>query len=124
MRFSMFAIVGLAFAAACGGGGDNGTGPIDNGGGGGGGALVHAKRVTATAGLAFDPSAVSIPVNDSIFFTFQGVQHNVIFDSPSSPADIGNTTSATVKRQFPSAGTYDYHCSIHPQMTGSVTVTP
>ena len=122
MRFSMFAIVGVVVAAAC-GGGDSGTGPID-GGGGGGGTLVHAKRVTATAGLAFDPSAVSIPANDSIYFTFQGVQHNVIFDTPSSPANVGNTTSATVKRQFPTAGTYDYHCSIHPQMTGRVTVTP
>lgn len=121
MRFSMFVLAGLVTAAAC-GGGDSGTAPIDNGGGGG--ALVHAKRVTATTGLAFDPNAVSIPANDSVFFTFQGVQHNVIFDTPNSPANIGRTTSATVKRQFPTAGAFDYHCSIHPQMTGSVTVTP
>ena len=121
MRSSMLVIVGLVAAAACGGGSDSGTGPIDNGGGG---TLVHAKRVTATSGLAFDPSAVSIPANDSVFFTFQGVQHNVIFDTPSSPTNIGNTTSATVKRRFPTAGTFDYHCSIHPQMTGRVTVTP
>jgi plastocyanin len=122
MRISMSAILGLIFTAACGGGGDGGTGPIDNGGGGG--TLVHAKRVTATAGLAFDPSTVSIPANDSVFFTFQGVQHNVIFDTPSSPTNIGNSVSQTVKRQFPTAGTFDYHCGIHPQMTGSVTVTP
>jgi plastocyanin len=123
MRFSVLAIVGLVVASACGGGGDSGTGPID-GGGGGGGTLVHAKRVTATAGLSFDPNTVSIAANDSIYFTFQGVLHNVRFDTPSSPTDIGNTASATVKRQFPTAGTYNYHCSIHPQMTGSVTVTP
>ena len=121
MRFSVFAMVALVTVAAC-GGGDSGTGPVD--GGGGGGTLVHAKRVTATTSLAFDPNTVSIPANDSIFFTFQGVQHNVLFDTPSSPANIGNTTSATVKRQFPTAGTYSYHCGIHPQMTGSVTVTP
>jgi plastocyanin len=85
---------------------------------------VHATRVTATSGFAFDPSTVSIPANDSVFFTFQGVQHNVVFDTQGSPANVGNTTSATVKRQFPTAGTYNYHCGIHPSMTGSVTVTP
>jgi len=25
---------------------------------------------------------------------------------------------------FASAGTFTYHCTIHPSMTGSVTVTP
>jgi plastocyanin len=111
---------GLVVIVACGGGGDGGTGPGD---GGGGGTLVHAARVTATSGIAFDPNAVTIPAGDTIYYTFQTVQHNVVFDTPGNPGDVPNTASATVKRKFPTAGAFNYHCSIHPSMTGTVTVT-
>ena len=108
----------------CGGGGSGGTAP-GGGGGGGGGSLVHASRVTATSTLAFDPSAVTIPAGDTIYFTFQSVIHNVVFDTQGNPGDVGDTHDATVKRKFPTAGTFNYHCSIHPQqMTGTITVTP
>lgn len=122
MRLTTLVSVGLVAAAACGGGGGGGTEPPPppppppT--------LVHAQRVTATSGLAFDPKAVSIAAGDTIYYTFQGVQHNVIFDTQGSPANVGTTSSATVKRPFPTAGTFDYHCSIHPQMTGTITVTP
>ena len=121
MRRSMSIAAGLVALVACGGGG-GGTGPTD--GGGGGGTLIHAARVTATSALAFSPPTVSIPASDTIYFTFQGVQHNVVFDTQGSPANVPNSQSTTVKRQFPTAGTFNYHCSIHPQMTGTVTVTP
>ena len=124
MRLSMLVMAGAVALAAC-GGGDSGTNPGGGGGGGGGGgALVHAQRVTATTALAFNPDAVSIPAHDSIFFTFESVQHNVVFDTQGAPANIGKTVSATVKREFPTAGTFAYHCSIHTSMTGTVTVTP
>ena len=110
---------GLVVIVAC-GGGDNGTGPVD----GGGGTLVHATRVTATSSITFDPSAVTIAAGDTIYYTFQTVQHNVVFDTQGNPGDVPNTINATVKRKFPTAGTFNYHCSIHPSMTGSVTVNP
>ena len=119
MGRAMLAVV-LVGLAAC-GGGDGGTGP---GGGGGGGPLVHASRVTATAGIAFDPNAVSIPAGDTIYYTFEGVQHNVVFDTQGNPGDVPNTVNATVKRRFTAAGAFNYHCSIHPSMTGTITVTP
>lgn len=123
MRLSMFALAGLMAVTACGGGGGT-TSPGGGGGGGGGGVLVHAARVTATSTFAFDPATVSIAARDTIYFTFQGIQHNIQFDSAGNPGDVGNTSSATVKRVFSTAGTFNYHCGIHPSMTGSVTVTP
>lgn len=126
MRLSALAVSGLVAVLACGGGGGGGTGPTGGGGGGGGGGgtLVHAARVTATTGLTFDPQTVSIAAKDTIYFTFQSVQHNVVFDTQGNPGNIASTHDATVKEVFPTAGTYDYHCSIHPQMMGTITVTP
>jgi plastocyanin len=47
----------------------------------------------------------------------------VTWDSqPGSVADIDATSSASVARDFTVAGTYHYHCSIHPQMVGVVNV--
>jgi len=121
MGRTMFMAVGLIVIIAC-GGGDHGTNPCTDCGGGG--TLVHASRVTATSGLAFDPNAVTIAAGDTIYYTFQTVQHNVVFDTPGNPGNVPNTQSATVKRKFPTAGTFNYHCSIHQSMTGAVTVTP
>jgi plastocyanin len=45
--------------------------------------------------------------------------HSVTFDSgPSS----GSRSSGTWTQQFPVAGTFNYRCSLHASMTGSVTV--
>jgi plastocyanin len=105
------------------GGGDNGAGP--GGGDGGGGTLVHATRVTATTALSFNPQTVSIPAKDTIYFTFENTLHNVKFDAqPGAPTAVPSTQNADVKRVFNTAGTFNYHCSIHPTMTGVITVTP
>jgi plastocyanin len=36
--------------------------------------------------------------------------------------NIDATMNASVSRDFSVAGTYTYHCSIHPEMTGTVIV--
>jgi plastocyanin len=120
MGRSTLVVAGLVVLLGC-GGGDNGAGPGD---GGGGENLVHAARVTATTAITFNPQAVSIPAGDTIYYTFQSVQHNVTFDTPGNPGNVPNTIDATVKRRFLTAGTFNYHCTIHPTMTGTVTVTP
>ena len=119
MGRTMFMAFGLIVIIAC-GGSDHGTNPCTDCSG----PLVHATRVTATSGLAFVPSAVTIPAGDTIYYTFEGVQHNVVFDTPGNPGNVPNTQSQTVKRKFPTAGTFNYHCSIHPSMTGAITVNP
>jgi plastocyanin len=81
--------------------------------------------VQATAGLAFTPAVISIHPGDSVTWQFASVGHNVTFDAVTGvPASIlGTNANVNITRTFANAGTYTYHCTIHPSMTGTVTVT-
>jgi plastocyanin len=84
--------------------------------------------VTATSSLQFNPSTVTVTQNGApatVTWVFQSVAHTVNWDTQpvgATVANIGATSSASVAREFSVTGTYTYHCSIHPQMTGTVIV--
>ena len=119
MRVGLLSLGGVLLIVACGGGGTDPGG----GGGNGGGTLVHAKRVTAGTGTVFTPDVQTIPPNDTIYFTFSSVQHSVKFTTPGSPADVGLSTNLTAKRIFPTAGTFEYYCTVHGMsMSGRIVV--
>jgi len=83
-------------------------------------------NIAATTGLAFDPNKVTVARaggTASVTWHFQSTAHTVTWDATAgSVADIPATASADVSRNFTVAGTYHFHCSIHPQMTGVITV--
>jgi plastocyanin len=65
---------------------------------------------------------VDIAAGGTVTWTFE-TRHNVTFSSVSGrPADIPNTSSGSVSRTFAQAGTFDYHCTIHTGMSGTVVV--
>jgi plastocyanin len=76
----------------------------------------------AIRGFAFDPPATSVAVGSEITWTnADPAPHTVTADDgsfDSGPMDPGRTFSAT----FDQPGTIPYHCTIHPTMTGAVTV--
>ncbi len=52
-----------------------------------------------------------------------GVTHHLVSDNGVFDSGLlapGHSYSFT----FPAAGTYAYHCSIHPSMVGSITINP
>lgn len=85
-----------------------------------GGAVVEVS----IAGFAFSPAAVTVNVGGTVTWTHaDGAPHTVTADGgafESARMGQGDTFSNT----FPAAGSFPYHCAIHPSMTGTVTVTP
>jgi plastocyanin len=130
---AMILAVGV-FAGACGGstgGGLYGGGgsttttvgesttastPGTTAGGGAGGAQVVMKNT------AFDPATVTIKAGESVTWTNQdAMNHAVTADNGEfKSSDLGQGATFTFK--FDKAGTYAYHCSIHPSMKATVVV--
>ncbi len=99
--------------------------------------LAGCALATATAGCAaaqppdtvieisnvqFTPMDAVVPVGGTVEWRFDdgGVLHHV--ESPGA-FDSGITGGdGTYTHTFDRAGTYTYTCSIHPYMTGTVTV--
>jgi plastocyanin len=116
-------LAGVLTLAACGGGGaggggTQGTGIVDPPPGG----PVLTTSVTMT-GSAFAPPAIQVSPGATLTFTNNdGINHNVQFLSGSVTA-IGDFSSGSRTTVAPAAaGTYNYHCTIHAGMNGSVTV--
>jgi plastocyanin len=97
-----------------GGGGEDGGG---GGGGGGGGAEVSEEDIT------FTPAEVTVSAGDTVTWTNNdSVDHDVTADSFSSGDPGGMAPGDTFEHTFDEAGTFDYVCTVHPGMEGSVTV--
>jgi plastocyanin len=76
----------------------------------------------------FSPDSVLIKANGQVTWTWAAgaVTHNVTFTSGTNPpANIGNRSSGSGSGTFTTAGTFNYHCTIHSAtMTGQVVVVP
>ena len=69
--------------------------------------------------FAFNPDTITIAKGTTILWTsLDSVPHLLGGDITSQKLQKGDTFSFT----FEEAGTYNYHCIIHPAMTGTVIV--
>jgi plastocyanin len=99
-----------------GGGGEAAEQPSD-GGGGGGGANVTME------GIAFKPAEITIKAGDTVTWTNEdSVGHDVTGDDFKSGAAGGLGNGDTFEHTFDTAGTFDYVCTVHPGMEGTVKV--
>lgn len=88
------------------------------------GGFPLAASVRATNASSFDPQNVEIGRGGVVTWIFEAVLHNVQFTAGTTgtPANIGDSSGESVSRTFNTAGTFNYVCSIHPGMSGSVAV--
>jgi plastocyanin len=87
---------------------------------------ANAVNIPATDGYSpngssFNPGQLTITAGQSVDFqNSDSGPHNPTADDGSWSLGLaaGNDASHT----FPTAGTYSYHCAIHPNMTGEIIV--
>jgi plastocyanin len=113
--------------AGCGGDDDDDGGgggaatteqPADEGGGGGGGGSEVSME-----GIQFQPAELAVGVGDTVTWTNNdSVGHDVTADAFSSGEPGGMAQGDTFEHTFDEAGTFDYVCTVHPGMEGSVVV--
>ena len=86
------------------------------------GTALAADQAVNIAGQAFNPASVTVSVGDSVTWTnADGVAHTATADDASF--DTGNIAAGgSDSITFATAGSFSYHCAIHPAMTGTVTV--
>lgn len=85
----------------------------------------------------YDPGWIRVPAGTTVTFTNGGAvfhtvtssEARVIVPLPTSPAasagrafDVGADPGETVTLRFEVAGTWPYHCGVHPDMKGVVEV--
>jgi plastocyanin len=111
-RPSLLLLAAVTLATACGDGGSkqDSTAPVAGDG---------AATVTVSH-MRFSPDAVEIDAGEAVTWSFDDrMVHDAAFeDGPASP----KLKRGTWERTFEQAGTYDYICTLHPNMTGTVTV--
>lgn len=118
-------VVGLAVMAlvACSGGGSSPTSPGTTGGNNTGGNNTGSAPLTANVSMyqtSFTPGNVTIKVGGSVTWkNDDGIDHT----ATGGGFDTGTVTGGQQRSQsFATAGTYNYHCSFHSNMTGTVNV--
>jgi plastocyanin len=108
-------VAAVALIAAC-NGGDNGAAPDETAPG-----ETGATAEITISGFVFS-GADSVRVGDTVVITnADGVAHTwTEVDRAFDSGTLG--TDETFEYTFDEAGVFDYFCTIHPEMTGTITV--
>ncbi len=73
--------------------------------------------------FTFSPSTITVPLGTTvIWINRDSSQHTVVGDNLSFQSGI-LSTDQSYRYTFNQTGTFTYHCSIHPSMTGTIVVT-
>ena len=94
----------------------------NNGYGGGNNNPGTSGNTVSIASMAFAPGTLTVKTGTTVTWTNNdNVSHTVTADNGSFASSILKK-GETYSHQFSSAGTYPYHCEIHPSMKASVVV--
>lgn len=78
----------------------------------------------AIKNFAFNPASADAKVGEKVSWTNgDDVAHTVTFDDTALGGSGSLSNGNSFDMTFSKAGTFTYHCKIHPSMKGSVTVS-
>lgn len=80
-----------------------------------------AAHVEIVDFMRFDPKVIEVPPGTTVVWTnYDGSNHKVTL--PDGAKSGRMHMESTWSHTFSEAGTYEYHCSMHPRMKGTVIV--
>ena len=75
------------------------------------------------SGFAFNPSTLTVAKGASVvWINGESAKHTVVSDTGNEINSDALSKGQAYSHTFNTAGTYNYHCSIHPSMKGKVIV--
>jgi plastocyanin len=115
-------LIALAVIACGEGSGLIGTMTTDTTGGLGGGTTNQLLASVQVNTNTFTPNLVNLARNGTVVWLWADTTslHDVTFSDPLISSATKNSGSHTVT--FQTQGTFNYHCTVHPGMTGSIVV--
>jgi len=89
-----------------------------------GAAAAGGARTVTLKDIAFSPSRLTVAKGATVTFSWKddGTRHNVTSIGRKRFKTIGDRTSGKRPVRFGRAGTYQYECTLHPGMSGRITV--
>lgn len=113
-----FITTALAIASSC-GGGSSPTSPSTGGNSGTPITIVNGAQVLTTT--AYSPNPLTVSVGTTVTWTNKdSTTHTATSDTGAFNGTVA--PNAQFSFTFANAGTFTYHCSLHPNMVGSVVV--
>lgn len=83
---------------------------------------TRSNATVSIANFAFMPEHLTIAPGESVTWTNDdGAPHGLAYQDGAKAPEL-LLPHASFSRQFDQPGTYDYHCAVHPYMTGRVVV--
>jgi len=123
-RFAlMAAIASLVLVAAACSSNDTGssgttTPPAASSAGGG-----STSTTLTMQNIAYNPTSLSVATGGTVSLDNKdSVTHTFTVDGQNVDVTVDGGTTGSASIDIP-AGSYDFHCKIHPSMTGTLTVT-
>ena len=75
-------------------------------------------------GFAFAPATLTVKAGTTVTWTNKDEDPHTVVDNGGAFRSQALGSGGTYSFTFPTAGTFDYICSVHPFMHGTVVVTP
>jgi plastocyanin len=87
------------------------------------GARAASTVTVQISNFAYQPATVTIQVGDTVTWTnLDSAAHTATDTGSGALFDGVMATGESFSHTFTQAGTYDYYCTFHPEMTGTVVV--
>jgi len=81
-----------------------------------------AQMAVTIGGFAFAPATLHVPVGATVIWTNNDAVTHTVTPDAGGIADHQLAAGTNYSQTFANAGTYSYHCSIHPFMKGTIVV--